>query len=99
NNATLYTTTFPCHECARHIVAAGIKRVVFIEPYPKSLVNELYPDSIRVESQEAETQHVFFESFVGVAPRRFCDLFSLGQFDRKDSLGKLRRWDRSLAVP
>jgi cytidine deaminase len=22
--STLYVTTFPCHECARHIVAAGI---------------------------------------------------------------------------
>ncbi|MEJ7655371.1 MAG: deaminase [Chloroflexia bacterium] len=26
--ATLYTTTFPCHNCARHIVGAGIDRVV-----------------------------------------------------------------------
>jgi deoxycytidylate deaminase len=28
--ATLHTTTFPCHNCARHIVGAGIDRVVFI---------------------------------------------------------------------
>jgi deoxycytidylate deaminase len=33
--ATLYVTTFPCHECARHIVISGIRRVVHIEPYPK----------------------------------------------------------------
>jgi len=33
---TLFCTTFPCHLCAKHIVAAGIKRVVFLEPYPKS---------------------------------------------------------------
>ena len=38
---TLYSTTFPCRECARHIVAAGIERVVFIEPYPKSKVEQL----------------------------------------------------------
>ena len=31
--ATLYCTTFPCHECAKHIVAAGIERVVYVEPY------------------------------------------------------------------
>jgi deoxycytidylate deaminase len=49
-NATLYCTTFPCHLCARHIVAAGIRRVVYIEPYPKSLAAQLYPDSIAVES-------------------------------------------------
>ncbi len=40
NNSTLgssiFVTTFPCHNCAKHIVAAGIKEVVFIEPYPKS---------------------------------------------------------------
>jgi deoxycytidylate deaminase len=34
--ATLYCTTFPCHMCAKHIVASGIKKVVYIEPYPKS---------------------------------------------------------------
>ncbi|MDN3612645.1 hypothetical protein QWZ16_23945 [Vibrio ostreicida] len=26
---------FPCHNCAKHIVASGIKRVVYVEPYPK----------------------------------------------------------------
>jgi deoxycytidylate deaminase len=30
--STLVCTTFPCHECARHIVGAGIKRVIYIEP-------------------------------------------------------------------
>ena len=35
--ATLYCTTFPCHNCTKHILAAGIRRVVYIEPYPKSL--------------------------------------------------------------
>lgn len=35
NGCTLYTTTYPCHNCARHIIAAGIKRVVYIEPYEK----------------------------------------------------------------
>ncbi len=34
--ATMYVTTFPCHSCARHIIASGIKRVVYVEPYPKS---------------------------------------------------------------
>ena len=31
----LYCTTFPCHNCAKHIVAAGIERVFYVEPYPK----------------------------------------------------------------
>lgn len=36
-DATLYCTTFPCHMCARHIIASGIRKVVYIEPYPKSM--------------------------------------------------------------
>lgn len=46
----LYTTTFPCHDCAKHIVASGIQRVVYVEPYPKSLVQEFYSDSITADS-------------------------------------------------
>lgn len=65
-DATLYCTTFPCHLCARHIVAAGIRRVVYIEPYAKSLAAQLYPDSIAVESAASDRQ-VSFEPFVGVA--------------------------------
>jgi deoxycytidylate deaminase len=41
--STLYVTTFPCHNCAKHILASGIKRVVFIEPYTKSRAKELHP--------------------------------------------------------
>lgn len=43
---TLYCTTYPCHVCARHIVAAGIVRVVYIEPYEKSLALKLHGDAI-----------------------------------------------------
>ena len=39
-DATLFCTTFPCHICAKHVVAAGIDRVVFLEPYPKSLSSQ-----------------------------------------------------------
>jgi deoxycytidylate deaminase len=49
----LFSTTFPCHMCARHIVSAGIKRVVFLEPYPKSYAEELYADSITFDRLEA----------------------------------------------
>jgi deoxycytidylate deaminase len=34
--STLYTNTYPCHNCARHIVAAGITNVVYIQPYKKA---------------------------------------------------------------
>jgi cytidine deaminase len=99
DGATLFSTTFPCHECARHIVAAGIRRVVYVEPYPKSLVNELYPDSIQVDADSHSGTHVDFEPFVGVAPRRYLDLFSLGEMDRKDKMGRIQEWDRAIAMP
>ncbi|MGB2986947.1 MAG: deaminase [Phycisphaerae bacterium] len=31
---TLYTTTYPCRMCANKIVSVGIKRIVYLEPYP-----------------------------------------------------------------
>jgi dCMP deaminase len=33
NNATLYITTSPCMECAKLIIQAGIRRVVFCDDY------------------------------------------------------------------
>lgn len=72
---TLFTTTFPCHNCAKHIVAAGIRRVYFVEPYPKSKASVLHSDSISVE-REAKGK-VVFKPFVGVAARRYFDLFSM----------------------
>ncbi|WP_228565343.1 anti-phage dCTP deaminase [Myxococcus sp. AB036A] len=47
----LYVTTFPCHYCARHIVAAGIDEVQYIEPYPKSRALALHDDSITMRSE------------------------------------------------
>ena len=45
----LFSTTYPCHMCAKHIVAAGITKVIFLEPYPKSLTAELHGDSVLIE--------------------------------------------------
>lgn len=39
-NATLYVTISPCLECAKLIIQAGIKRVVYSEKY--SLTNGIY---------------------------------------------------------
>jgi len=78
--STLYTTTFPCHNCARHIVAAGIRRVVFIEPYPKSKAPALHNDSIRLDDPGKRFRvgtRIPFEPFVGIGPRRYADLFAI----------------------
>ena len=73
-DAVLYCTTYPCHNCAKHIVAAGIKRVVYVEPYDKSLATELHADSIS-DSGFADGQTVSFELYNGVSPRRYDDFF------------------------
>src|SRR5439155_1666509 len=77
-DATLYTTTFPCHTCTRHIIDAGVKRVLYIEPYPKSLAKELHDDAIRLSRvAPSGDKRSPFEPFLGIGPRRFFDLFSL----------------------
>lgn len=83
--STLYTTTFPCHSCARHIVAAGIREVYYIEPYEKSMAEVLHKDAISFEdprdlsaetnADNSENRLVKFLHFEGVAPRLFASVF------------------------
>lgn len=88
-NGKLFVTTYPCHSCARHLVAAGIKEVFFVEPYRKSLATKLHPDSIT----ETETDHtkVRVVPFDGVAPSRFLRVFSAPPDGRKDNLTGLMK--------
>jgi deoxycytidylate deaminase len=79
--ATLYTTTFPCHSCARHIVAAGITTVFYVEPYSKSLALELHSDSISLDEEASDK--VRFLQYAGFAPRTSLRLFSSTGRDRK----------------
>ena len=83
----LFVTTFPCHNCARHIVAAGVDEVQFIEPYLKSKALALHDDSITlphagwVAPSVARRQglpgpqRVCFRPYVGAAPRLFRRAF------------------------
>ena len=82
--ATIYCTTFPCHNCAKHIIASGIDRVVFIEPYLKSKAFDFHKEAIvisypqnRMPGKRQSDEPVQFEPFFGVGPRRFFDLFSM----------------------
>ena len=102
-NATLYTTTFPCHNCARHIVASGIMKVFYVEPYEKSLAKDLHNDAIAFEVEEsknASPRRVEFLHFEGVAPRQFNNMFRA--IGRKNSEGKfipIRASDSHKAIP
>ncbi|MFZ3210966.1 MAG: anti-phage dCTP deaminase [Terriglobales bacterium] len=96
--STLYTTTFPCHECARHIIAAGILKVIYIEPYPKSLAATLHDDAISVEGSIGKGSRVCFEPFVGVAPRQYLNLFPIFG-ERKTDDGTRIQWSAAAATP
>ena len=103
--ATLYCTTFPCHNCAKHIIDAGIERVVYVEPYPKSRAFELHSESIDLKTnleEKTDSERVSFEPFTGVGARRFLDLFSMSlgagiKIKRKDKQGKKLEWEEKTA--
>lgn len=96
--ARLFCTTFPCHICARHIVACGIRDVVFIEPYEKSRTRDLYSDSISIEPSEPSPRRVNFRAFVGVAPRRYMTFFELIT-ERKTKDARVLDTDAIAAAP
>jgi deoxycytidylate deaminase len=42
---TLYTTTYPCRQCARRIVNLGIKRICYLEAYPDEAAAKILEDA------------------------------------------------------
>lgn len=95
----LYVTTYPCHNCARHIVTAGVDEVQFIEPYLKSQALPLHGDAITDKAEDwtppsefyrrqpdersGKFAQVLFRPFTGVAPRLYRRAF-LKDRDLKD---------------
>lgn len=104
--ASLYCTTFPCHNCAKHIIDSGITRVVYVEPYPKSRALDLHSEAISLKTSldiQSEGGRVTFEPFTGVGARRFLDLFSMSlgggsKLKRKDKQGGTVEWKKEGAV-
>lgn len=65
-DAVLYTTTFPCAQCGKKIAYAGIKKVIYIEPYPD-------PDSVKFLVELAAKEVIMFE---GVKARAYEKVFN-----------------------
>jgi deoxycytidylate deaminase len=79
--ATIYVSAYPCHNCAKHLIAVGLK-VVYLSPYAKSKAGAMYGKDVEG-----------FRPFTGVAPRRFQAFFlDAKQADRKDELGERVEW-------
>jgi deoxycytidylate deaminase len=86
--ATLFCTTFPCHNCTKHILAAGVAKVVYMEPYPKSRAKDLHQNEIEIE--KVTPGRVSFIPFLGISPFRYRDIFQKGRRKRPD--GSATRW-------
>lgn len=94
--ATMYSTTFPCHSCARHIVASGIAKVVYIEPYPKSLALDLHTDAVSDRETDDKGKVVFLQ-YEGTAPRNMLRLFQHGSDRKRD--GRVVEGDPTTSLP
>jgi deoxycytidylate deaminase len=105
--AHLFSTTFPCHNCAKHIVGAGLMEVQYVEAYPKSMASPLHSDAIFWEEEavsgEEPRGRVVFKHYVGVGPRRYLDLFSLalssGRRVKRKKDGRISPWNPATAEP
>jgi deoxycytidylate deaminase len=85
--SVLYCTTFPCHNCTKHLLAAGIAQVVYVEPYPKSKAKELHENEVELERLSSE--RVSFMPFIGISPFRYRDIFEKG---RRKTNGSAIKW-------
>lgn len=113
-NGTLFTTTFPCHNCAKHIIAAGVSKIYYVEPYPKSLALKLHWDALELdgllsrplyldENDKLSEKRVKLIPFTGVAARRYTDIFAMGwssgyKLTRKEK-GEAVKWSNKGKAP
>ncbi len=93
DNLTIYVTTFPCHNCAKHLIAAGIRKVVYLEPYPKSRADYLHSEEIELDPLgEVRDDRVAFVAFSGVSPRQYQQLFAMAARGAKKGY-PLKEWN------
>jgi deoxycytidylate deaminase len=78
----LFCTTYPCHNCARHIIASGIKEVYYIEPYRKSLATKLHDDAITEDESNSDLVRILM--FDGVSPKRYLEFFKMNSPRKSD---------------
>jgi deoxycytidylate deaminase len=66
SSMTLYTTTFPCPQCANKIVGFGIGKIVYVEPYPTKESRDLLVSSLGERN---------IEKFEGVKARAYFKIY------------------------
>lgn len=99
-DCTIYVNTYPCHTCTKHIIAAGISKVVFLYPYTKSRAREMFKNMVKhalMMEEKTPKDAVVFEPFLGVSPNYFMLTFANDKetrIERKDGkeTGKPIKW-------
>lgn len=99
-DCTIYVNTYPCHNCTKHIIGAGIRKVVFLYPYTKSKARDMYNAMIThgfVLDEKISSNSIIFEPFLGVSPNRFMRTFENDKETRLETLagketGKPKQW-------
>lgn len=84
DDITMYVTAYPCHGCAKHLLALDCK-VVYLEPYPKSRASAMY----------GESSIANFTPFTGIAPMRYESIFKIVSEKRKRQDGVRATWRRA----
>lgn len=91
--ACLYTTHFPCVDCVRTLLEAGVKEIRYLEPYAKSAAARIF-GSMLAPPDSASPDRVTLSPFEGVTPRSLHRLYGL--LPRKDASSwrtpSLARW-------
>jgi len=71
---TIYTTSFPCELCAKQIYQSGIKRVIYNEPYPESISEDVFikDGAIVVELKQFEgvKSHSYYRLFKAAVDKK-----------------------------
>jgi deoxycytidylate deaminase len=75
SGGTIYTSTFPCELCAKKIYQANIKKVVYTEPYPRSISKDVF--------FQDGPRKIDFEQFEGVKSPSYFRLFK-STIDKKE---------------
>jgi dCMP deaminase len=71
----IYTTTFPCELCAKKIYQANIRKVIYTEPYPRSISKDVF--------SKDGTRKIEFEQFEGIKSQSYFRLYK-SSIDKKE---------------
>lgn len=82
-NCRIFVNTFPCHNCAKHIVASGLCEVIYLRPYPKSYAAELFDDSIVIDPEKPSENQVNFRQFIGITGPMYARVFTKSRWKRE----------------